>query len=217
MRKTNQNGASSVEFAFITFTLVPMLLGAGVIGVNLVRTLQTLQLARDAGHMFARGVDFSSSGNKQILANIGGDLGLSTTAGSGNAEVILTTLLYVDKAACATGGAVDSNGNPSGCKNLGQWVFTRRLTIGNPNVRPSLFGSPSGVPINASTGVIAPVDYVTNTGAVAVFNSIQAYSNTGGNISGLPSGQLVYAAEASAPEYGLPPYKAGATYAFGLF
>ncbi len=217
MNKSRENGASSIEFAFITLTLVPLLIGSGVIGVNLVRTLQTQQLARDAGHMFARGVDFSASGNKQILVNIGSDLGLSATPGSGNAEVILTSLTYVDTAACAAGGAVDSHGNPSGCKNLGQWVFTKRLTIGNSTVRPSLFGSPTGVPINSTTGVIAPADYVTNTNDVAVFNSIQAYSNTGGTISGLPSGQVLFIAEASAPEYGLPPYNAGATYAFGLF
>lgn len=71
MRKQNnsQRGASVIEFAFITFTLVPLLIGAGVVGVNLVRTLETEQLARDAGHMYARNIDFSSSGNQQILGD----------------------------------------------------------------------------------------------------------------------------------------------------
>ena len=55
----SQRGGSSIEFAFIVLTLVPLLLGTGATGVNMIRTLQTAQLARDAGHMFARGVDFS--------------------------------------------------------------------------------------------------------------------------------------------------------------
>ncbi len=74
MKRSTQKGVSSIEFAFITLTLVPLLIGAGVIGVNLVRTLQTEQLARDAGHMFARNVDFSATGNQEILVNIGSSL-----------------------------------------------------------------------------------------------------------------------------------------------
>ena len=216
MKKNTQKGASCVEFAFITFTLVPLLIGAGVIGVNLIRTLQTEQLARDAGHMFARNVDFSGTGNQQILANIGSSLGMSATAGSGNAVVILSELTYVDNAACATGGAVDSHGNPNGCTNLGQWVFIKRLTLGNSNIRSSALGNPGGVTID-STGAITASDYVTKAGDVANFSSVNPYSNVKGTISGLPSGQVVYVAEASTPEYGLPPYNGGATYAFGLF
>jgi hypothetical protein len=216
MHKDSRKGASIIEFAFITFTLVPLLIGAGVIGVNLIRTLQTEQLARDAGHMFARQVDFSASGNQEILANIGSSLGMSATAGSGNAVVILSELTYVDTNACATGGAVDSNGNPSGCTNLGQWVFMKRLTLGNSTIRSSALGNPSGVTMN-STGAITPAQYVTAGGDVANFNSINPYSSVNGNVSGLPSGQVVYIAEASTPGYSLPPYNEGATYAFGLF
>jgi hypothetical protein len=216
MRKTNQKGASSVEFAFIVLTLIPLLIGAGVIGVNLVRTLQTEQLVRDAGHMFARGVDFSATGNQEILANIGSSLNLSLTAGSGSSVVILSSLTYVDNAACAAGGAVDSKGNPSGCTNLGKWVFTKRLTIGNSSIRSSAMGSPSGVTINTN-GSIAASDYVKKAGAVATFSSVNPYSNVAGNVTGLPSGQMLYIAEAGAQAYSIAPYTSGSTYAFGLF
>jgi hypothetical protein len=215
-RRSNQKGASVIEFAFITLTLVPLLIGIGVIGVNLVRTLQTEQLARDAGHMFAREVDFSATGNQQILANIGSNLNLSATPGSGNSVVILSSLTYVDNAACALGGAVDSHGNPNGCTNFGKWVFTKRLTIGNSTVRSSAIGTPSGVTIS-STGDISASDYVTKSGAVANFSAINPYSNVAGTVTGLPSGQVLYLAEAAAPEYTLPPYTGGSTYAFGLF
>jgi len=181
-----------------------------------VRTLQTEQLARDAGHMFARGADFSAVGNKMILANIGSSLNMSATTGSGTAVVILSAVTYVDSATCVSAGAVDLFGNPSGCNNLGKWVFTQRLTIGNPAVRASQIGSPTGVNLD-STGAIAPIDYVTKTGARTTFSSINAYSNVGGNVSGLPSAQILYIAEASAPQYTIQPYASGSTYAFGLF
>ena len=215
-RSTSEKGASIIEFAFITFTLVPLLIGAGVVGVNLVRTLQTEQLARDAGHMFARGADFSASGNQEILTNIGSSLNLSATAGSGNAVVILSELTYVDNNVCATGGAVDSHGNPTGCTNLGKWVFTKRLTIGNSSIRTSAIGTPSGVTL-ASNGSIAASQYVTVAGAVAQFSSINPYSNVSGTVTGLPSGQVLYMAEASGTGYSLAPYGVRSTYAFGLF
>ena len=224
MRKglRNRRGVSTVEFAFITLTLVPLLIGVGVIGVNLVRTLSTEQVARDAGHMYARGIDFSQPGNQQVLATIGSSIGLSATAGSGSAVVVLSCLTYVDQAACTGVGAVDSNGNPSGCTNYGKWVFTQRLTIGNSSVRSSAIGSPvtsglNGVTVNASTGKISATDYVLKSGAVATFNSINPYSNVSGTVKGLPSGQLLYIAEASATRYTLPPFGGGGTYAFGLF
>src|ERR1019366_10350955 len=101
MRPTRFRGVASVEFAFVVLVLVPLLLGTGAAGINMILTLQTIQVARDAGHMYARGLDFSQPGNKTILANLGQTLGLSTTAGSGSALVILSELTYLDKATCA--------------------------------------------------------------------------------------------------------------------
>ena len=160
MRRTGFRGAACIEFAFITMVLVPLLLGTGAAGINMILTLQTIQLARDAGHMYARGLDFSQPGNQTILANVGSTLGLSTTAGSGSAVVILSKLTYVDNAACTAAGAVDSHGNPSGCTNLGKWVFTQRLEIGNSSVRTSNIGSPltsgpTGVTVDSTTGNIS--------------------------------------------------------------
>ena len=49
MKKRRSSGVSSIEFAFGMLVLLPLLLGTGVTGINMVRTLQTVQLARDAG------------------------------------------------------------------------------------------------------------------------------------------------------------------------
>jgi hypothetical protein len=223
MRRTGLRGSACIEFAFITMVLVPLLLGTGAAGINMILTLQTIQIARDGGHMYASGLDFSQPGNQTILGNLGSTLGLSTTAGSGSAVVILSKLTYVDNAACAAAGAVDSHGNPSGCTNLGKWVFTQRLEIGNSSVRTSNMGSPltsgpTGVTVNSTTGNISLSDYVTKAGAVATFSSINPYSVVNGNVSGLPSGQVLYVAETAATAFSMPPFIGPhATYSYGLF
>jgi hypothetical protein len=223
MDRRNLRGASSLEFALIVLTLVPLLLGIGATGINLIRTLQTAQLARDAGHMFARGVDFSQPGNQTVLNNIGSNLGFSSAAGSGSAALIFSALTYVDQNTCAAAGAVDGNGNPSGCTNLGKWVFTQRLVMGNSGVRASNIGSPltsgpNGVTVDSSTGKISTRDYATKSGAVAQFNSVNPYASVNGTNSGLPSGQYLYIAEAAATAFKMPPFVGvQATYSYGMF
>jgi hypothetical protein len=223
MSRNNCRGGAVIEFAFSILVLVPLLLGTGVIGINMIRTLQTTQLARDAGHMYARGVDLSQPGTKTIVGTIGADLGLSTTAGSGSAVVVLSTLTYVDKNACAAVGAVDGNGNPSGCTNYQKWVFTQRIVIGNSSVRSSNIGSPltsgpTGVTIDSITGKISLQDSVKKAGAVAQFSAMNPYAVLDGVVSGVPSGQFLYIAEAGATMFSMPPFVGpGATYAYGLF
>jgi len=103
MRGKSFRGAACIEFAFITMALVPLLLGTGAAGINMILTLQTIQLA-GCRHMYARGLDFSQAGNKTVLANVGKTLGLSTTKDTGSAVVILSALTYVDDATCVAGG-----------------------------------------------------------------------------------------------------------------
>ena len=223
MRHLGFRGVASVEFAFISMVLVPLLLGTGAAGINMILTLETIQLARDAGRMYARGVDFSQTGNQTILANVGTNVGLSTTAGSGTALVILSALTYVDNATCVAGGASTNGVANSNCINLGKWVFTQRLQIGNSSIRTSNIGSPltsgpTGVTVDATTGKISVSDYVTKAGAVATFNSINPYSSVNGVVSGLPSGQVLYVAEAAATAFSMPPFIGPhAAYSYGLF
>lgn len=224
MKHRIERGGAAIEFSMILLFLTPLLLGAGVIGVNLIRVQQTTQLAREAGYMFARGMSLWQPGNQTTLATIGSPLGLSTTAGSGSALIILSALTYVDKQTCAEGGAVDAQGNPSGCTNYGQWVFAQRLTIGNSSVRTSnlgspLAGGPTGVTIDSTTGQIPASDYVTKAGAVAQFNAVNPYANVNGAVSGLPSKQFLYVAEAAATVFSMPPFvsSSSATYSYGLF
>jgi hypothetical protein len=193
------------------------MLGTTVIGINLIRGLETVQLARDAGHMYASTtIDFSQVGNQTILTNIAGDLNLSNTAGSssgtagaGSAVVILSKVTYVDDAMC-----------PTGCQNRYQWVLTQRLVIGNPSIHASGYGSLSGVTVDPVTGKIAQSEYTTKPGAVAQFGGtgMQPYKNLNGVISGVPSGQCIYVAEAAGKGFSLPgTWQNAVTYSYGLF
>ncbi|MGD0499539.1 MAG: TadE family protein [Bryobacteraceae bacterium] len=222
MRRARHRGVSIVEFCFVMLVLTPLLLGTIEVGFMMILSLQTIQLARDAGHMYARGSDFSQPGNQTILTALGSDVGLSATAGAGSAVVILSTVTYVDQGLCAADGKVDGHGNPSGCTNYTQWVFTQRLTIGKSALRSSNFGSPVTTGANpvtiAANGSVSLNDQVTNAGDVATFNSIDPYQNNQGVVSGLPSGQVVYIAEAAAQGFSMPPFANNPTmYSFNLF
>jgi len=225
MKKKQRRGVSIIEFAFSLLVLVPLMLGTIEVGLNMVNTLQTVQLARDAGHMYARGVDFTMAGNKQILVSLGQTIGLSTStgAGQGSVQVILSQLKYIDKATCIGYGlSTDSNGNPIGCTNLTKWVFAERIVLGNTSMRMSTFGSPitsgSGGVTIASDGSISMADQVLNSKDVATFTGVNPYQVVNGTVTGLPSGQVLYIAEAEATGFHMIPYEnSPMTYSFGIF
>lgn len=212
-----------LEFSLMTLVLVPMFLGTTGFGLNMIKSLQVVQVARDAGHMFARGADFAQPGNKTIIAALGADVGLSTNAAQSNAVVILSTLIYIDKAMCASDGRVDAQGNPLGCTNYTKWAFARRIVIGDTTMRTSNLGSPiqngpNPVTVDSTTGKVSLHDQVTNAGDVAVFNGINPYSNVNGNVIGLPSGQVLYIAEAAAEGTRIPPFVPNnVMYAYSIF
>ena len=225
MKNQRRRGVSIIEFSFILLVLVPLLLGTLEVGINMVTALQTVQLARDAGHMYARGVDFTLVGNKLILVALGQTIGMSSTTGanSGKALVILSELKYVDKATCIGYGLpTDAGGNPIGCTNLGHWVFAERISLGNTSMRTSNLGSPitsgpNGVTI-ASDGTISAADQVLNANDVATFSGINPYSVVSGTVTGLPSGQALYIAEAEAIGFRMNPYATNPmTYSYGIF
>jgi hypothetical protein len=216
--RRRQSGAAFIEFGLILLVLLPLFLGTTGIGLNMLRSLATVQLARDAGHMYARGADFSQPGNQTILADLGADVGLTTTANTSNAVVILSTVVYIDKAMCAADGKVDGSGNPLGCTNYTKWAFTKRLVIGNAAMRASNFGTPTAALVNPTTGVILVHDQVTNSGAVATFNVINPYAVVNGNVSGLPSGQVIYIAEAASNGIRVPPFAPNSVmYTYNMF
>src|ERR1700733_3686296 len=82
MRK--QRGSTLLEFILAgMFFLVPLILGAMTVGMTLGRSIRVADLNRAAGHMFARGVDFSQASNRALLLRMAIGLGMTDTGGQG--------------------------------------------------------------------------------------------------------------------------------------
>jgi|DewCreStandDraft_4_1066084.scaffolds.fasta_scaffold04897_2 hypothetical protein len=167
-RKRSRGGAAIVEFVLAAALIyTPLILGTIVIGMNLIRAIQLTQLNRDAGHMFARGVDFSVPANQAILQHLAGGLDLTPT---GKSVVILSQIMRVD---CP---------GPPACANHGLAVFVRQIVLGNSSLRPSRYGTPPTI-----AGGMVP-NYQTNTAARTV--------NFYPSVMDMQLGETAYVAEA---------------------
>jgi hypothetical protein len=170
-KKTGERGSAVLEFAFcMSFIMIPLLMGTLVIGLNLVRAIQVTEVCRDAGHMYSYGVDFSQNTQKQMLVKLGPTLGMTTTGGNG--VVVLSTVTYIDN---CTPGTIPAD---TSCKNYGNYVFTRRLVVGNTSLHASAFGTPGT--IDATTGNIAEAIYLNDsTARAAGFDNLFPLDATG--------------------------------------
>jgi len=224
MKRKKRQGVAIVEFSFAMVVMIPLFLGTIGIGLRLIQSLRVAQLSRDADRMYARGLDFSQPGNKTTLASLGADVGLKTD-GTGSAVVILTTVIYIDKGMCQSAGySLDGSGNPIGCPNWKKWAFAQRLVIGKSSIRTSNLGSPittgpNPVTVDSTTGKISTTDQVSNGGDVANFVSGNPFVNiNNGNLTTLPSGQVLYVAECAVPGFSMPPFAgANTVYSFNVF
>lgn len=177
-----------MEFSFSTLFWVPLLLGTLVVGLNLSRSIRVTQLCRDAGHMYAYGVDFSQTANQNLLIQLAS--GLNITATGGNGVIIFSTITFIASNDCTAGGL---QANSSQCPNLSYMVFTKRIIVGNSSLQASAFGTPKSSDMD-STGSIASSSFLTDPTARATGFS---------NLMTLTSGQYAYVAEAyfSSPDY----------------
>lgn len=229
MKRNRLKGVAIVEFSFVMLVLVPLLLGTIGVGLQLVQSIQVDQLARDAGSMYARGLEFWQPGNKTTLATLGADVGLRID-GTGKVVLILSKVTYIDAGMCLTGGyGVDVNGIPINCPNYMQWVFSQRLVVGNAAFRTSNLGSPltsgaGSVKVDATTGNISLADQVSQAGARATFSATGnpfvtvSATRTSAVLNNLPSGQVLYVTEAAALGFTMPPFaNNGMMYAYNVF
>jgi hypothetical protein len=201
--KKRQRGNSLLEFALCITFLFPLLSGTVVVGLTLVRNIQTSQVARDAGHMYARYVDFSIDSNKDIVVRLA--VGLNMTRTGGNGVVTLTTVTYIDNAQCTAAGL-----SLGACTNWHKYVISRRIYIGNSTLHASDFGTPVAALLN-SEGNISPANYMTAASALVPTTAI---------LPALAGGDLAYVSEAyfSLPELSLPYYTSGSSsYAHAIF
>jgi hypothetical protein len=190
-----------VEFALVVGLLLVLLLGTVNIGMNLRRSIQVTQISRDAGHMYARFVDFSLPGNQDLIVRLAEGLGMTRNGGTG--KVTLSKVMFVGETECAAGGL-----SLQQCRNYNQPVILQRLVIGNASLRPSTLGEPNPALIDAQGNVS---NYLTDLSARAA--GFQ-------NLLALQPGEFAYVAEAffESPDYDFPGFFEGTSvYARTIF
>jgi hypothetical protein len=199
-RRPRQRGSEIIEFALVATFLLPVLFGTVVVGLNLGRSIQVTQVSRDAGHMYARNVDFSDPANQEIIVRLARGLNITATGGSG--VVILSTVTLIGQADCDAAGL-----SGSACTNLNRTVFLHRLVTGNPSARSSAFGTPNSSLVDGSGRVS---DYLTDPSTRA--NGFPA-------VLPLQPGELAYVSEVYVPssDYGMPGFKSTGVYARTVF
>jgi hypothetical protein len=140
LRKQRQRGGAAIEFALIAPFLVSMIVGTLTLGVRLVKELELTQVARDAGSMYSRGVDFTLAGNQEIIARMGQELGWPSTGltSASPGVLYLSRIEYIDN---TCNGITPPSGKTC---NKGQWVFVNSIVLGNTSLHASNFGAPPG-------------------------------------------------------------------------
>jgi|CZKS01.1.fsa_nt_gi Flp pilus assembly protein TadG len=183
-RKRNEKGNALIELAVVSIVIIPLFFGMVGIGINLGHMNQAVQISRDVGHMYAKGVDFSQAGNQNIVIDLATGTGITTTGGNG--VVTLSQVIQVYQADCNAAGYSSSQ-----CTNLGQLVFINRIVIGNSGLRASNYGTPTSSIVNSS-GNIAAADYLTNSSAVVTGTLSSEMTSAGFTLS---DGAIAYLSE----------------------
>ena len=157
--RTRERGTAVVEFALgVVLFWIPLFLGSVVIGFNLIRAVQVTQVARDAGHMYASGIDFSQATYQNLLVDLAVGLNMTTTGGSG--VVYLSTVAFITASSCTSGGL---QADSTHCPNLNTTVFTQQIVIGNSSLGfQSTLGSPNPADMDSS-GNVSVTGQLTDT------------------------------------------------------
>jgi len=137
-RRTKQRGSAMVEFLVcMGLVWMPLFLGTCQIGFQLIQAVQVTQVCRDAGHLYAYGVNFTQSSTQYLLAGFSPNLQIDPTGAGGSSVVILSTVNYIGLADCQAGGY------SSTCPNYGLIVFTNQIVVGEVSLHASVYGTPS--------------------------------------------------------------------------
>ena len=177
--RKRQRGIEVIEFALCSLLLVPLFLGTVLLGMRLGRSIQVTQVARDTAHMYARFVDFSKTGNQDMVVRIASGLRMTRTGGNG--VVILSQVMQIGDQQCADGGVAIVD-----CFNRSRSVVIHRVVIGNSPLRQSSLATPTPALVGTD-GKITPVNYLRDASVVATnFSSILV----------LNPGELAYVVEA---------------------
>ena len=199
-----ERGSMMIEFVLVSsFFLVPLLIGTFTYGFAIIRSVEAVQLTRDVGHMYSRGVDFSVQANQNLLStslaqglSLVANTGNVTGGSTGNGVVVLSTMTMLSAANC------------NNCANAGHVVVMNRVVIGNNTTFTTGYGNPSASIISSNGDVTT---YTSDPSATA-----DAFSN----LITLNPGEIAYLAESyvTAPDLAVPGVFTGlATYQNAIF
>ncbi len=195
-RRRGRRGASALELAVLAVFWLPLLMLAVSAASGVFGGIETVQIARDAAHMYARGADLSQRGTREAMARLGDSMGL-TPGPSGDGVIVLSTVMYVGRGQCRAYGLTGPDGNPdSRCANFGHFVLTHRCVVGNATLHSSRYGNPPAALVDARTGNINPLNYLSHPSARAgSFGALPVPPDAGA--VGYRAGQPAFVAEVS--------------------
>jgi hypothetical protein len=121
--------------------LVPLSIGVLLVNSNASQNDHANEISRDVASMYAQGIDFSKTENRNIVLRAAEGLGVHIDQGQG--VLILSKIRTVHPTDCPSD-------QPANCSNKGFAVVTQRYVIGNAGLRSSSFGTPAKV--DAATG-----------------------------------------------------------------
>ncbi|MBI4902312.1 MAG: pilus assembly protein [Acidobacteria bacterium] len=156
-RRRRQGGSTITEFAVVFPFMVAAFFGSVGMGVTMIRYMQAVQVCRDLAHMYADGVDFTQTMNKNIAVKLAEGTGMTTNGGNG--VVVFSKVLTVFESDCDAAGL-------STCGNENQAVVFNRQTVGNTALLSSQFASPSPSSIMDAEGDISAANYLNANSSV---------------------------------------------------
>ncbi len=167
-RSSQQKGSFMVEFAIVGWTLFFLLAGTLQVGLNMGRAMTAASVCRDANVLTVRGIDLSQSNNQQLLTRAAAGLGINQSGSwlpdaNGTGVIYISKVLKVGPLECSNGVA-NFDGTASTCPNLGQYVITLRIGVGNTTRWTSQTGTPASTP--GSDGKLTDNQICTVTGNV---------------------------------------------------
>jgi hypothetical protein len=192
MRRRGQRGNTVIEFAIVISFLALLLMGTFSVGMTLTKSVQAGVVARDAGAMFMRYVDFTLSGNRDMLVRLANGMNMSTSGGNG--VVIMTQIQMIGTTECAAGGL-----STGACPNYNRPVVIKRMIVGNTTLYTTTFGNPTPSLIQ-SDGTITTTNYLNDTSVRAdAFSAVMT----------LNAGEYAYVSEAyfKTPEIDMPGFR----------
>ncbi|MGA2882434.1 MAG: hypothetical protein ABSG13_26060 [Bryobacteraceae bacterium] len=209
-RKKTQGGQEILEFALVAVLFMPMFLGAFIVGMNLIRSIQCNQVCRDLDDMYIHGGDFSTYPLQQEAQRLAQGLNLqigasfagneqANTGNGGNGIVTVTQIMYIGSTTSTSCVAVGA----ANCTNHDSFVYTQQIQFGNGTLAnsstvtvgtcPSAVMNNSGVVQNFITDSRAALSGSAQTNMKNLWQT--SAEVTGGTATALTDQQVMYIVE----------------------